>query len=587
MKLRRHTLVMLVAGTLVGAQTVLSLMVPRCYLLTVFGDLAQSTLLLLGLLIMYSNAARNRGRARFFWALMASGFALWLASQLLWAYYEVLARHEVPNPFIGDVVIVIHLVPMMGALTLQLQAEQSDDALHLSSVDVALLLFWWLYLYLFTVIPWQYVVFDEGRYGQSFNSLYLLEHIVFLASVGLLWLRGHQSWRKVHGNLFGAAVLYSLAFYTADLAIDLHRYYTGSPYDIPLVASIAWFVWVGVVAYQVAPEQERKPEVRAPGPWASRLATVAMLSIPLMGLWQVFDSGVPQKVRDFRVMVSLGAMFLLAFLVFLKQHLLNRELAGLLQRSQESLEDQQRLQSQLVQSEKLASLGQLVAGAAHEINNPLTAILGFSDLLAESKALPAEPKQLADKIGQQARRTKELVSNLLDFARQTPTKKTLLDVNSVLQTALKLSQPRLRQHNVRVQADLGLKLPDVSGDRNQLLQVFLHLIRNAIDAMQAKGEGVLMVSTRRGGGDVVIEFSDTGTGLAAPERVFDPFYTTRPVGQGSGLGLSACYGVIQDHRGRISCRNRPEGGANFEVRLPVATMPSSGAREVEQPVPQA
>jgi len=565
MKISRDKLVVCSALLLAVAQTVAAFAAPRSYGLTVFGDLIQTSLLVIGMAAMYRNATRSRGRVSFFWWLMAAGFALWTASQLMWTYYEVLARQEVPNPFLGDVVVFIHLVPMMGALTLQLQAAQDKRSLQLGSLDVVLLLFWWLYLYVFTVIPWQYVAFDVTRYGNSFITLYLTEHLLFLAGVAILWLKTRDSWRIVYGNLMGAALFYGFGFYAADIAIDLHRYYTGSPYDIPLVASMAAFVWVGVVGGQIK-ASEQEPSKTAPSPWSGRLAMLAMLSMPLLALWQEFRGDAPPSVRHFRLLVSLVAILLLGALVFMKQHLLTRQLAVLLERSEESLESHKRLQRQLLQSEKLASLGQLVAGAAHEINNPLTAILGFSEMLALEKNMTPTQEDFVEKIRRQAQRTKELVSNLLDFARQTPGQKTRVDVNALVQTVLKLTETRMQRRQVRVELDLGLRLPSVAADKNQLLQVFLHLSRNAVDAMEVQGGGVLRIVTRMEEGEVVIEFSDTGVGLKDPERVFDPFYTTKGV-QGTGLGLSAAYGIVQDHHGKITCHNRPEGGATFEVRL--------------------
>ena len=548
------------------AQTAAALLAPRGFALTAFGDIVQNTLLVLGTVAMYRNTVRTAGRIRFFWGLMTAGFALWSLSQLPWVYYEVLLRQETPNPFLGDVVVFIHLVPMMGALTLQMQAAQDKKAQELSSVDVALLLCWWLYLYVFTVIPWQYVAFDVNRYFHAFDTLYMGEHLLFLAGVAALWLTTRDSWRIVYGNLMAAALLYGFSSYAANIAISLHRYYTGSVYDIPLVASYAAFVWVASTGAQVSTVEDA-PKKTTPNPWAAQLAMIAMLSIPFLALWQEFAGEAPASVRHFRLLVSLVAVTFLGALVFLKQHLLTDQLAILLARSEESLEKYKRLQKQLVQSEKLASLGQLVAGAAHEINNPLTAIVGFSEMLALEKNISPTQKDFVDKIRRQAQRTKELVSNLLDFARQTPGQKVPVDVNALLQTVVKLSETRMQRQQIRVEMDLGLRLPTVSADKNQLLQVFLHLSRNAIDAMEPKGGGVLRLVTRAEENEIVIEFCDTGVGLKEPERVFDPFYTTKSVGQGTGLGLSSAYGIVQEHRGKIMCYNRP-GGATFQVRLP-------------------
>ena len=295
---------------------------------------------------------------------------------------------------------------------------------------------------------------------------------------------------------------------------------------------------------------------------------IAVFSLPLFAAFSVFGGAAPVEVRKFRLVITLGCMLVMGSLVFFKQHLLDRALLRSLDASRSSLENLQRLQQQLVQSEKLASLGQLVGGAAHELNNPLTAMLGYSELLSSTPVNP-EQRQLLQKIEYQIRRTRTLVSSLLSFAQQVPAGKTLLDVNALVQTAVKLCPPHLRAVGIEVHTDLASDLPRVVGDSNQLLQVCLHITNNAFHAM-AETSGVFSVRTRRQDGFVVLEFSDTGKGMEEPGRVFDPFYTTRPIGQGAGLGLSVCYGIIQEHKGRIFCQNRPEGGANFRIELPVA-----------------
>ncbi|HMK20692.1 MAG TPA: HAMP domain-containing sensor histidine kinase, partial [Terriglobales bacterium] len=168
------------------------------------------------------------------------------------------------------------------------------------------------------------------------------------------------------------------------------------------------------------------------------------------------------------------------------------------------------------------------------------------------------------------RRTRVLISSLLNFARQVPGEKVNVDLNSVLQTAAKLYQPQFNVHSVHVQWDLAAELPVISGDPNQLLQVFLHIASNALQALEEVGGGTFLVKSRGRAHAVVLEFSDNGPGAREPERVFDPFYTTRSVGKGAGLGLSACYGIIQDHGGRILCTNRVEGGTTIRIELPTA-----------------
>jgi two-component system NtrC family sensor kinase len=189
-------------------------------------------------------------------------------------------------------------------------------------------------------------------------------------------------------------------------------------------------------------------------------------------------------------------------------------------------------------------------------------------VLMEEHPANTRPRILAEKIRDQARRTKDLVTNLLSFARQVPVEKQLLDLNTVLTGAVQLRNLDLRERNIRIDLESRSVLPAVRGDPNQLLQVFYHLISNAVDAMESVGGGVLLIRTLREKGNVVIEFSDTGPGMVEPDKVFDPFYTTKPVGKGTGLGLSICYGVMQEHGGTINGFNRSEGGCTFRLELP-------------------
>jgi two-component system NtrC family sensor kinase len=305
----------------------------------------------------------------------------------------------------------------------------------------------------------------------------------------------------------------------------------------------------------------------------------AVISLPLFALYTLRFAHDSVPVRDFRLMTTLVAALPLALLIFLRTHLAETDRVRLLAQSERSIENLQRLQAQIVQSEKLVSLGQLAAGAAHEINNPLTAILGFSDLLADDPTLPEKARNTASKIREQARRTKTLVGNLLSFARQVPTERTLLDINTVATNAVQLRGLDLRSGKTRIELQLESVLPGVRGDGNQLMQVFFNIVNNAIDAMEANAGGVLTVKTIRDRGNVAILFLDTGPGLQEPHRVFDPFYTTKPVGKGTGLGLSICFGIVQEHAGKIFCYNRPEGGAVFRVDLP-AVLAALPAREL-------
>jgi signal transduction histidine kinase len=423
------------------------------------------------------------------------------------------------------------------------------------------------------------------QYNYTYNVVTNTQNMILVVGLGVLWFRSSGIWRVVYANLFGGAALYMLSSLTINVAGDEGRYYTGSLYDLPLISSFLWFALAGFIAYQNRAQLDAPSDddhdtetdtAQSENIVASRLAMAAVISLPLFAIYTLRLSHDDAAVRDFRLMTTLVAAVPLALLVFLRTHLADADRSRLLARSEQSIENLQRLQAQIVQSEKLVSLGQLAAGAAHEINNPLAAILGFSDLLADDPSLPEKARATASKIRDQARRTKTLVGNLLSFARQVPPERTLLDINTVVTNAVQLRALDLRSGTTRIELQLESVLPGVRGDGNQLMQVFFNMISNAVDAMEAANGGVLTIKTIRDRANVTILFSDTGPGIKEPHRVFDPFYTTKPVGKGTGLGLSICFGIVQEHGGKILCYNRQEGGAVFRVDLPavLAALPT-------------
>jgi PAS domain S-box-containing protein len=230
------------------------------------------------------------------------------------------------------------------------------------------------------------------------------------------------------------------------------------------------------------------------------------------------------------------------------------------------------LQAKLMHTEKMAALGQLVSGVAHEVNNPLAAIVGFTDLLLESPEIPAVAKEELQVILQEAQRTRVIVQNLLSFARQMPAQREPVQVNTVLRQTLKLRAYDFSNHGVELAERYQEDLPVVVGDPHQLQQVFLNILNNAYDAVQdTRRRGKIEIETWHRNGQLEILFRDNGPGISQPDRIFDPFFTTKEVGKGTGLGLSICYGIVRAHRGEISARNNPDGiGCTFIVRLPVA-----------------
>jgi two-component system NtrC family sensor kinase len=235
------------------------------------------------------------------------------------------------------------------------------------------------------------------------------------------------------------------------------------------------------------------------------------------------------------------------------------------------------LQSKLMQAQKLAAVGQLVSGVAHEVNNPLTAILGFADLLMENTELPESARKDLRVILQEAQRTKQIVQNLLSFARQMPAQRKPVQLNSILHRTVQLRAYDFHSHGVEVIEQLDQELPYVIGDSHQLQTVFLNIVNNAYDAVRETGRPArIEIMTARQGSFVEVTFRDNGHGIAYADRIFDPFFTTKEVGKGTGLGLSICYGIVHEHGGEILCHNNlGSEGATFIVRVPALSETAS------------
>jgi two-component system NtrC family sensor kinase len=268
-----------------------------------------------------------------------------------------------------------------------------------------------------------------------------------------------------------------------------------------------------------------------------------------------------------------------ALLVAIGRQLANTiEKIRLYEEARRAYEDLSRTQEQLLQSEKMSAIGQLISGVAHELNNPLTAILGYAQLL-ENEELDDRSRDFVSKLYRQAQRTHKIVQNLLSFSRQRKPQKQSVDLRRVLEETLALRDYDLKLNNIAVEREFESPLPAVTADPHQIEQVFLNIINNAVDAMLevARG-GSLHVHVSARNGFVSAEFRDSGPGIRDAKRIFDPFYTTKGVGKGTGLGLSICYGIMKEHQGEISAQNAGDRGAIITVKLPAAAAPAEEPR---------
>jgi len=547
------------------------------------GDVIPLLVITAAFILCARNAFDSRGHTRLFWSLMTAGMAMWCFNQACWVWFEVVARKPLPDPFYGDVVLFLHVVPIMAAVAIRPHQADEREGMLPSALNVLILLVWWVVVYAFFVFPEEYIVTNVAVYSPRWDLLYLVEGVILIAASASAFFTSSGSWRGLYRNIFFASALYTFSSEAMNAAIARGTYKTGGIYDLPFLAAALGFLWAAIAGRRCLGDTQMTPSItRASRPFASQLAKLALLSLPVMGYWALFLSQEQPYLREVRFAVAMGGVAALAFVVFLKQHLLDQRLLHLLKHSRGSFHNLQRLQGRVIQQAKLASLGELVALAAGELEFPLSAILSSSERMAASSNLNREQLSNAQKIGQQARRTRELLNDLLSFAQQTPGEKSPLELKPLLQRAVQMEGFKLENKRISLTVESHDPLPRVLGNPNQLLQAFLQIVENAVDALQEIGGGRLQVSLWREANEVVVQFADSGPGLRDPERVFDPFYTTKPVGKGTGLGLSATYGVVQDHKGQITCYNRPEGGAAFEIRLPVlkVTAPLAEAARV-------
>jgi two-component system, NtrC family, sensor kinase len=230
-----------------------------------------------------------------------------------------------------------------------------------------------------------------------------------------------------------------------------------------------------------------------------------------------------------------------------------------------------RLHHQLVRSEKLAALGQLVAGVAHELNNPLTGIMGYADLLSEEVEGQKAAKRV-EKLGAEARRMKRIVDGLLRFARQNNPAARAADFETALHDVIQLREFHIRKLGIKMDVHVAPDLPRISIGEDELKQVLLNILNNAIDAVEESAQRSICISAARQGDRVFIRFDDSGPGFSDLNRAFDPFFTTKPVGKGTGLGLSICYGIIQEAGGEIVLNNKQPFGASISLEFPATVV---------------
>src|SRR3974390_186939 len=475
-----------------------SLLLPRGLALTALGDGLQTALTAVAAFLALQNARKTHSRLRIFWLLIFAGTLAWTASSSIWAVQEVWLSHAIPDVPAIDILLFLKIVPLCAALLIAPDSDQNSRFRTFGLLDAAILSVYSFYLFLFGVYAFRLLPGAGDLYNFWFNVADSIGNLLIVLCAAVALLRCQKQWRTLHLLYFVGAACYGLASNLANVAIDLGRYYTGSLYDVPLVAGETAFLAVILAGrddrlLSVATPSTSQDEVRGNHSFAaSHLAMIVALSVPLLGIWCLSDS-TTAELRPFRLVVTLITIFVLTLLISIRQDFLTAGLIASLASLSETYRSIDRFKSHLVQSEKWTSLGELVAQVANQIKQCMASVLQSSARLASRPEAESRIQNMAGKIGQYAQRTDGLVGNMLKFAQETPLRLTPLEVKPLLESALNLSRVA-KLSNIAVDVTQRGDCPHVLADSSQLLHVFLQLISNATDALVEVNGGTLDIS---------------------------------------------------------------------------------------------
>lgn len=302
-----------------------SRLLPRGLALAAVSDIVSSLLMVCALVAFALNGLRSKGRIRWFWMLQSAGWGLWLCDQMVWVVFDLVLQRKVPAMYPADALLFLAGAPMFAGLLLRPHYQPSERSARLGVLDFALLLLWWLYLYVSFVVCWQYVSPNEYGYNRNFDVLSAAEAILLAGVLIAFWRQTERQWRTFYACFCGAVVFNGITFYVLNRAIEHDVYFTGSWYDIPYSLSFAFFTFVAVMGRGLNPEEETAAGSYY-NSWISNLAMTAVLSLPIIAFYALLDPHLPKEAAQFRVLVTLVTMFLMAFLLFLQHHRLNQEL---------------------------------------------------------------------------------------------------------------------------------------------------------------------------------------------------------------------------------------------------------------------
>ena len=541
------------------------------------GDLAQLVPPLAYAAFAFYLSRLSRGQVRTFWNLNAVHGVTWATGQAVWTYYD-LVLGGVPTISPTDPLFFVSSLPLFAALYGRPERDRPRWLFDIVLLDIALIALFSAFVYIYFVVTITVTDGREDLYHDNLTQLLNVRNLLLAGWATYVWRTSNPGpWQRMLGFYAAGLSVAFLGGLVYDIVESAGGYFPGALWDIAFMAP---YVLMLIAAAMAHDEKLFEPEERAPA--LSRLPVVSLIAITLLVAIPVIDE-VARRLLDvspatelLRTRVALTMMIPFGIVVVVREFLSRRALlrAGL---------DLATTKEQLVQKEKLAAVGQLVSGVAHELNNPLQGVIGYAELMLAAK--PAEAEEL-QAIRDNANRAAGIVRNLLTFAGRTSSARSWQQLNVIVTDAVATCRPQLSAAGIDVRLVLAERLPIVYVDERRLGDVIVNLIQNAEAAITARREGTspspivppsargeIVVSSRLDSTAerIIVDVADNGSGLKPEDlsRVFDPFFTTREVGKGAGLGLSVCYGVVREHGGHISASNARTGGAVFSVELPV------------------
>lgn len=532
------------------------------------GDLAQLVPPLGYAALTLSLARLCTGQVRVFWNLNAIHAITWAIGQAVWSYYDV-AQNGAPIISPSDPIFFVSSVPLAAALYGRPDRERPRWVFDIALLDIILIALFAAFIYIYFIVSIAITSGSEEIYHAHMTQLLNVRNLLLAVWAGWVWHSATlPEWRRVLGIYFAGLVIAFACGILWDFADAAGIYSAGSVWDLGWMVPYVLLALAAAQAHDdrlfAAPEQS---EAVARLPVMSLIAIAMLVLIPITAEIARGVMDVPPATEAMRTRLALTMMIPFGVVVVLREFLSRR---ALLRAGQQLVQTRE----ELAQKEKMAAVGQLVSGVAHELNNPLQGVLGYAELMALSQQDAGASEELRA-IQENASRAAGIVRNLLTFAGRESATRSWQQINGVVQHALAARASGLRTAGIEVRLVLADRLPLVYLDSTRFAQVFENLIENAKSAIASKrgtrgGEIVIATHREPNPDRIIVRVEDNGAGFRTDDltRLFDPFFTTKGV-DGQGLGLSVCYGIVREHGGLIHARKRDDGGAVFVVEVPV------------------